>query len=108
MSRYDAPIDNIKRMAVDHLDFAPNKQATPIERVRFLSLAMAGEAGETANIVKKQWRGDTVELRKYELIKEIADTVAYAFMLSAVLDFNLIDSVENVLIGAEIKLWKKP
>ena len=36
------------------------KQIEPwsVEDVRFLALALAGEAGELANRIKKEWRGD--------------------------------------------------
>jgi NTP pyrophosphatase (non-canonical NTP hydrolase) len=48
--------------------------------IRFLTLGLAGEAGEVANFVKKRWRdGDSHD----EAIRlEIADVLAYAFMLA--------------------------
>lgn len=49
--------------------------------IRFLALALCGEAGELANFVKKEWR-DGVEHGE-EIDAEIADVVLYAVMLAA-------------------------
>lgn len=48
--------------------------------IQFLTLGLAGEAGEVANFVKKRWRdGDGHD---EDIRKEIADVCAYAFMLA--------------------------
>lgn len=48
--------------------------------IRFFALALAGEAGELANFVKKRWRdGDPHEC---DIVAEVADVCAYAFMLA--------------------------
>ena len=48
--------------------------------IRFLALGLVGESGELANFIKKRWRdGDRHEA---EIIAEIADVCAYAFMLA--------------------------
>lgn len=48
--------------------------------IRFLTLGLTGEAGELANFVKKRWRdGDGHD---EAIHKEIADVLAYAFMLA--------------------------
>jgi NTP pyrophosphatase (non-canonical NTP hydrolase) len=52
-----------------------NMGMTPFERKVFLSLAIAGEVGELANLVKKQWR-DGVNNQE-EQIKELADIQIY-------------------------------
>lgn len=54
--------------------------------IRFLALGLTGEAGELANFVKKRWRdGDGHD----EAIKlEIADVLAYAFMLAQTLGLS--------------------
>ena len=52
--------------------------------------ALAGEAGETWNAVKKLNRGDgNVE----EIAKELADTIIYADLLAARLDIDLGEAV---------------
>lgn len=45
------------------------------EIVNFLTLAMCGEAGEFANLIKKGWRGDEVDRQK--LSEELADVRIY-------------------------------
>jgi NTP pyrophosphatase (non-canonical NTP hydrolase) len=56
-------------------------------RLRFLALALAGEAGELANNVKKEWRGDdrtpeAVVARNTKIDGEIVDVANYAFILA--------------------------
>lgn len=59
---------------------SPSPRRLILERLRFLSLALAGEAGEVANVVKKQWRdGSALDVEK--LHKELADVGAYYLML---------------------------
>jgi NTP pyrophosphatase (non-canonical NTP hydrolase) len=50
------------------------------EDERFLSLALCGEAGELANIIKKRWR-DGVDLSE-EACDEIADIRVYLELLA--------------------------
>jgi NTP pyrophosphatase (non-canonical NTP hydrolase) len=50
------------------------------EDERFLSLALCGEAGELANIIKKRWR-DGVDLTE-EAMDEIADIRVYLELLA--------------------------
>jgi NTP pyrophosphatase (non-canonical NTP hydrolase) len=45
------------------------------EVINFLALAICGEVGELANLIKKQWRGDEVDLD--EIRDEIADIRIY-------------------------------
>jgi len=58
-----------------------------IEDERFLALAMVGEAGEVANFVKKQWRGDRVDREK--LKDELSDVFAYWATLIRVAGFDV-------------------
>lgn len=61
--------------------------AGSIEDERFLALAMVGEAGEVANFVKKQWRGDKVDR---ELLKdELSDVFAYWCLLVRCAGFDV-------------------
>lgn len=50
------------------------------EDIRFLALALAGEAGELANLIKKDWRGDLIDWRKVN--DKIADIRVYLELLS--------------------------
>jgi NTP pyrophosphatase (non-canonical NTP hydrolase) len=54
-------------------------KAGSIEDERFLALALAGEAGEVANFVKKQWRGDQVD--RESLKDELSDVFVYWCLL---------------------------
>ena len=58
------------------------------EDIRFLALAMAGEAGEAANVVKKGWR-DGKPLNRKKLAEEIAGTACYLIGLAAAIDLDL-------------------
>jgi NTP pyrophosphatase (non-canonical NTP hydrolase) len=78
--------DIIKR----HVSWGP---ITEPDRLRFLSLALCGEAGEFANVVKKNWRGDGgpdgVLNRKAKLVEELADVANYAFLIAECLGVDL-------------------
>jgi NTP pyrophosphatase (non-canonical NTP hydrolase) len=57
------------------------------ERLRFFALAICGEAGELANFVKKEWRGDlkgkgrtAKQVWKGKCVSEAADVGAYTMM----------------------------
>jgi NTP pyrophosphatase (non-canonical NTP hydrolase) len=50
------------------------------EDERFLALALCGEAGELANMIKKRWR-DGVDLKE-EIRDEIADVRVYLELLA--------------------------
>lgn len=67
-----------------------------IDDMRFLTLALVGEAGELANEVKKQWRGDdrhaiegpfTAE-RMLAIRQELVDIRAYARLIGILIDFD--------------------
>lgn len=45
------------------------------ERLRFLALALAGEAGELCDVIKKQWRDG--HDRRDLLVDELADVANY-------------------------------
>lgn len=61
-----------------------------IEMLEFLILALTGEVGETANIVKKIIRGDFLLSQKYgDLKEEITDVFIYVLKLSNQLGFDL-------------------
>ena len=61
-----------------------------IPMLGFTLLALSGEVGETANLVKKIWRGDCTLLDKQvDLQEEIADIFSYLLKLTNQLDIDL-------------------
>ena len=63
-----------------------------ITDVRFLSLALCGETGEVANLVKKIWRGSLSmhdEATRHALAMEVADTYTYLVLLAGALNLDL-------------------
>ena len=70
--------------------------------------AMAGEAGETCNKLKKLRRGEHIPIS--EIADEIADVVIYCDLLAARLGIDLGDAVRSKFntvsnrVGSEIKL----
>lgn len=65
------------------------------EVLNFLALAVCGEAGELANLIKKIWRGD--EVASDEIRDEIADIRIYLEHLSRHLGFDLDAACEQKL-----------
>lgn len=60
---------------------------TPDEITRFLVLAICGEAGELANLLKKQWRGDVAN--PWDIWNEMADIRIYLEHLAENLGIDL-------------------
>ena len=51
------------------------------------ALAIAGEAGELCNLVKKCLRGDfTIEKKRQEILAELADVITYCDLAMSALD----------------------
>jgi NTP pyrophosphatase (non-canonical NTP hydrolase) len=65
------------------------------EVLHFLTLAICGEAGELANLVKKMWRGDEVDPE--HIRDEIADIRIYLEHISRHLDIDLDKACERKL-----------
>lgn len=81
------------------------------ERLRFLTLALCGEAGELANYVKKEWRGDDIVPAVFakSVEKELADIGNYVFMLAEALGVDLPQAMLDKLIEVENRpSWKGP
>lgn len=72
-----------KRIMDLHCRAIGHQNPSNAHNVRFLSLALCGEAGELANIVKKEWRGDG-QLGQAAL-DEVADVITYAMILYSAL-----------------------
>lgn len=62
------------------------------DNIRFISLALCGECGELANLIKKEWRGDA-GLDVKDVYDEIADIQIYLFHLAELLETNIDDCV---------------
>lgn len=62
---------------------------------RFLTLALAGEVGELANLIKKRWRGDWTSPDAVR--DELADVRIYLELLALALGVDLDDAVEDKL-----------
>lgn len=75
------------------------------EVLNFLTLAICGEAGELANLVKKTWRGDEVD--RDQIRDEIADIRIYLEHLSRHLDFDLDRACERKLEEVHERLLAK-
>jgi NTP pyrophosphatase (non-canonical NTP hydrolase)/deoxyadenosine/deoxycytidine kinase len=64
--------------------------------LEFTALALAGEVGEVANLIKKMrrstWRGGSVEINEEDLAEELADVLAYTMKLANQLDIDLTDA----------------
>src|SRR5262249_25610274 len=68
---------------------------TDREVLYFLALAICGEAGELANLVKKMWRGDDVDAA--QIRDEIADLRIYLEHLSRHLQIDLDSACDQKL-----------
>jgi NTP pyrophosphatase (non-canonical NTP hydrolase) len=63
------------------------------EIINYLTLAICGEAGELANLIKKVWRGDKID--KQEIRDEIADIRIYLEHLAHHLDIEIDRACES-------------
>jgi NTP pyrophosphatase (non-canonical NTP hydrolase) len=76
------------------------------DKVRFMALALCGETGELANLIKKDWRGDGGD-RRDQIGAELADVGNYLFMLAEALGVDLPAAMLNKLIEVEKRPdWK--
>jgi NTP pyrophosphatase (non-canonical NTP hydrolase) len=75
------------------------------EVLNFLVLAICGEAGELANLVKKRWQGDDVEPNS--ILDEIADIRIYLEHLARHLHIDLDRACENKLAVVAERLAAK-
>lgn len=91
----------------DHI--ATHMHMSPLGRknkLRFMTLALCGEAGELANYIKKDWRGDPGD-RIEAVVKELADVLNYAFMIAKLLGADPHQIMLDKLIEVESRpIWK--
>lgn len=81
------------------------------ERLRFLALAIAGEAGELANLIKKEWRGDVLDFRQWlvdkqpEIGAEMADIMLYMNHMANLLSLDLEEEIVKKTVF-NLKRWE--
>lgn len=75
--------------------------------IRFLALAMAGEAGEAANVVKKAWR-DGHHVDREKLAEEIAGTACYLVGLASAIGLDLDLEMRKQMIAFEARYESSP
>lgn len=96
-------IDEVDRALWElHHRFVRNYEPGSLEDERFLALALAGEAGEVANFVKKQWRGDRVD--RAQLRKELDNVFAYWCLPVRCAGFDVGSVVQAALTSAQEKI----
>ena len=81
---------------------------TPDDKERYLWLALAGEAGEALNLVKKQWRDGFTEQRLRELKTELADVYIYLRVLEAFYGMNLDLTATEKMKTVETRPFAQP
>jgi NTP pyrophosphatase (non-canonical NTP hydrolase) len=72
---------------------------------RFLALALAGEVGEVANLVKKDWRGDTLPALVADVTEELADCRIYLELLAGCFGVDLDAACERIVQEKLIPRW---
>ncbi|MDB5388266.1 MAG: hypothetical protein JWM11_3912 [Planctomycetaceae bacterium] len=76
-----------------------------LDVLHFLALAICGEAGELANLVKKTWRGDDIDEKRIR--DEIADIRIYLEHICRHLGIDLDDACEQKLEEVAARLNAK-
>ena len=76
------------------------------EDLRFLTLGLVGEAGELANLVKKEWRDGPDDLRRIEMRLELADVMAYVMMVATALNMSPQDLLDAVAKKQQVFVTK--
>lgn len=96
------PMDWRKKVRIIHEIVVRDWPAWSVEDQRFLTLALSGEVGEFANVVKKHWRGDyktgeTLATYRDKVEDELADIRIYLELISAAFGFDLDKAAEKKL-----------
>jgi hypothetical protein len=87
-------------MIMDHMRVCPDF-SPPDPRGTFLALALSGEAGELANLFKKEWRDGEDDERERKQYKEACDVYAYLLMMECHKGWDLREGVERALLEFE-------
>ncbi len=94
-----------------HDHFTNQRPMMTSERLRFLALAIAGEAGELANLIKKEWRGDVLDFRQWlvdkqpEIGAEMADIMLYMNHMANLLSLDLEEEIVKKTVF-NLKRWE--
>jgi NTP pyrophosphatase (non-canonical NTP hydrolase) len=81
--------DQFQRQNIERASNAFPPQCLTTE---FLAIAIAGEAGEMCNFVKKVKRGDySIDEKRAEILDELADIMTYCDLFMSVLNEKTID-----------------
>lgn len=75
--------------------------APPDPRGTFLALALAGEAGELANLFKKEWRDGLSLEHRAKMIDELGNVMAYVRMMAKHLGVDAMAESERKLLEFE-------
>jgi NTP pyrophosphatase (non-canonical NTP hydrolase) len=73
------------------------------EDKRFLALALFGECGEVANLIKKKWRGDNIPDFDAKLREELGDVYAYLILFSMAyrIDLKVTEQFANFTVPSK-------
>lgn len=93
--------DIVKR----HLEWTPEEP----QRLPFLILALAGEVGELANLIKKNMRGDSGAEARLQMIRdELADVNAYTRMIGQYFGVDVDELTKKKVLEVEQRpAWKE-
>lgn len=85
-SSYDRTFNSFQELNAERCREAFNEN---LHDIPFFSIAIAGEAGELCNIVKKVMRGDfPIEQVRKEVLDELADIITYCDLMITKLNAN--------------------
>lgn len=71
--------------------------APPDPRGTFIALALAGEAGELANLFKKEWRDGLDVERRSKMVDELGDCMVYLRALAQHMGVGLVKESDKKL-----------
>lgn len=69
----------------------------PDPRGTFIALALAGEAGELANLFKKEWRDGVDAERRKQMVDELGDAMVYLRALAQHMGVDLVKESDKKL-----------
>lgn len=90
----------MKKISSEHMLLCP-AWAPPDPRGTFIALALAGEAGELANMFKKEWRDGLSEARRQQMADELGDVMVYARAMAQHLGVDLVKESDRKLKAFE-------